>query len=279
MHLSDLLIEIILRVILFIIFTITDNASPYHRALQQEELWLYRYPKTTSFYSGWMMWVTVYTVPTIVITAFYIFRRDMEDFVQAMLGASMSLYVTGIITSAIKISVGRPRPDFLSRCFPDGASQFIDLKSTYDCPGNENDVLQGLKSFPSGHASLSFSSLGFVSLYIAGKLHVFNRGRGQGLRFMAFILPLIWALMISVSRTSDYHHHWQDVTVGSIIGLIVCYTCYRQVYPNLNKGNSHMCYRHIPPVFETAGSNKLRPHDPVSPPSHSADFIFVAKDV
>lgn len=57
--------------------------------------------------------------------------------------------------------------------------------------------------------AVSFSSLGFVALYIAGKLQVFNQGRGRGWRFVSFIAPLIWALMIAVSRTSDYHHHWQ----------------------------------------------------------------------
>ena len=50
----------------------------------------------------------------------------------------------------------------------------------------------------------------YVSLYIAGKLHTFTSiGRGSALRLILVIIPLLWATMIAVSRTADYHHHWQ----------------------------------------------------------------------
>ncbi|XP_076460894.1 phospholipid phosphatase 5-like [Babylonia areolata] len=272
--------ELILRFILFVVFTITDNAAPYHRVLQPEEMWLYRYPHSADYYPGRLMWITVISVPMVVLLAFYIVRKDKEDFIQAALGVTMSLFVAGCITNFIKLAVGRPRPDFLSRCYPEGIPDHDIVTDTRKCSGREESVLQGLKSFPSGHSSMSFSSLGFVSLYIGGKLQVFHQGgRGVGWRFIVFLLPLLWSLMIAVSRTSDYHHHWQDVTVGAILGLVVCYTCYRQVYPALNKVNSHLCYTQINRVIDYQLAHRSEPVTPSTTPITTRDtqFKFDAK--
>lgn len=76
-----------------------------------------------------------------------------------------------------------------------------------------------------------------------GKLHVFSeRGRGQSWRICLTFAPLLVALLVAVSRTCDYHHHWQDVTCGSLIGLSISYLCYRQYFPPLNSKLSHRSY-------------------------------------
>ncbi|XP_025095160.1 phospholipid phosphatase 5-like isoform X2 [Pomacea canaliculata] len=236
---TDFASEIILRCFLGIFLLITEFLPPFHRVIQPEELWLYRYPTSKSYYSGSLMWATVLLMPIITFLGFFSVRRDKQDLVQASFGAYLAIFLTGALTNCLKVVVGRPRPDFLARCYPDGLPENI---KEIICTGPENIVSEGLKSFPSGHSSLSFCCMTFIAMYIGGKLHVFSRGRGQGWRFICFLIPLVWATMISVSRVSDYHHHWQDVTVGSIVGIVIGYTCYRQVFPSLSRMNSHLAY-------------------------------------
>ena len=80
--------------------------------------------------------------------------------------------LNGVITDIIKLVVGRPRPDFAFRCWPDTGGQVPDGGLTSDsisCTGDPDTITEGRKSFPSGHSSFSFASWGFVFLYLSGE--------------------------------------------------------------------------------------------------------------
>lgn len=97
------------------------------------------------------------------------------------------------------------------------------------------------QSFPSGHSSLSFAGLGFLSFYLAGKMHIWHP-HGHRNRAWVALLPLLGAAMVAISRTQDNRRewgereraltpdHWHDVLIGSLLGYSVAYITYRAYY-------------------------------------------------
>jgi len=222
----------------------SEGMTPFTRIIQNEEWWYYKYPMADhSTISTEMLYSIACFAPLISIIAFsgVIKSPRRSDVIPALLASSLSVILNGLLTNAVKITVGRPRPDFYFRCFPDGilpAGQPnpLDLK----CSGDSDIIIEGRKSFPSGHSSVSFSGLGFCSLYILGKLQCFySTGKGHSWRLCLGMLPAFCAVLIAISRTCDYRHHWQDVLVGSLLGMSVAYASYRQYYPPLDDSNCH----------------------------------------
>lgn len=55
-----------------------------------------------------------------------------------------------------------------------------------------------------------FAGFGYLSLYLAGKLHCFSaEGRSQSWRLITVLTPLISAAVVGISRIQDNMHHWE----------------------------------------------------------------------
>ncbi|EUC56449.1 DPP1-diacylglycerol pyrophosphate phosphatase-like protein [Rhizoctonia solani AG-3 Rhs1AP] len=195
---------------------------------------------------NWMLIVLCFGVPTIIMPIVNMLTvRSWWDWHNSMLGLVLGLATTGAVTQVVKVTVGRPRPDAIARCRPQPDAHdtaVFGLVTTSIC--TETDAYKmtdGWRSFFSGHSSLSFAGLGFFSFYLAGKLHLFDERGHTGKAWIA-LTPLTGALLVAISRTMDYRHHWQDVLVGSIVGLVFAYFAYRQYYPTLESPLSHKPY-------------------------------------
>ncbi|KAJ8522872.1 hypothetical protein ONZ45_g576 [Pleurotus djamor] len=159
--------------------------------------------------------------------------RSWWDLHNSTLGLVLGISLTAAITQFTKLTVGRPRPDVISRCQPPPGltDPEYGLTTSAVCTQVDLAILRdGFRSFPSGHSSLSFAGLGFLSFYLAGKLHLFDK-RGHAGKAWIALTPFSAAALVAISRTMDYRHHWQDVLVGSILGTVLAYFSYRQYYP------------------------------------------------
>ncbi|KAG1756553.1 PAP2-domain-containing protein [Suillus paluster] len=167
--------------------------------------------------------------------------RSFWDYHCSALGLILGLAITGAITQFTKITVGRPRPDLLSRCMPIPGSHdpTFGLSTDAICTNTDESIMiDGWRSFPSGHSSLSHAGLGFLSYYLAGKMHLFDT-RGHTHKAWISVTPICGAILVAISRTMDYRHHWHDVVAGAILGLAVAYFAYRQYFPSLASPMSH----------------------------------------
>ncbi|TBU65770.1 acid phosphatase/Vanadium-dependent haloperoxidase [Dichomitus squalens] len=201
----------------------------------------------------WLLYVIFAAAPlTLMPIINLILLRSLWDWHSSWLGWLLSCSITGAITQFSKITVGRPRPDLIDRCQPiSGAvDPPLGLSTVAICTQTDVGILRdGWRSFPSGHSSLSFAGLGFLSFYLAGKLHLFDE-RGHTVKAWISLVPLSGAALVAISRTMDYRHHWQDVLTGSTLGIVVAYFGYRQYYPPLS---SQICHLPYPPRVHRGG--------------------------
>ncbi|KAJ4709867.1 lipid phosphate phosphatase 2-like [Melia azedarach] len=225
-HLHDWIILVLLGVIVIVLNVI----DPFYRYVGKDMMTDLKYPFKDNTVPTWSVPIYAVLLPILIFLLFYVRRRDVYDLHHGILGLLYAVLITGVITDAIKDATGRPRPDFFWRCFPDGVENFNGPWGDVICHGKNSEVKEGHKSFPSGHASWSFAGLGFLSLYLSGKIKAFDH-RGHVAKLCIVLLPLLAASLVAVSRVSDYWHHWQDVFAGGIIGLAVAVFCYLQFFP------------------------------------------------
>jgi membrane-associated phospholipid phosphatase len=114
-----------------------------------------------------------------------IWRRKLWEWNIGWMGLALSLATAFMITQGMKLIFGKPRPDLLSRCQPDlnriaetlvnpSVSNVVNanwvLVTSDICQNPDRsrggELMDGFKSFPSGHSSCMFPSLTHLHLNI-----------------------------------------------------------------------------------------------------------------
>lgn len=236
-----------------IFFFITETAEPFYRQFTvNDPRLLYpfatkeRITDTELYYLTWLLPGFVIILSCLITGAN---NYDKLHLIQVgLLGLLLSLNITGVLTDVLKIWIGNPRPDFLSRCNPKSRTPINKLVDVSVCNSKLGQIYlsDGMKSTPSGHSSFAFSGLGYLALWLCGHYKLFHLNvninsvkNSSLLRIVAiFGLPFLLASYIALSRVQDYRHHFFDIGFGSILGGVITYLIYFRYYPSVFDGAS-----------------------------------------
>lgn len=174
-------------------------------------------------------------IPFAIILVFgVVFNRKQRAYKMyvALLGLLLLVVTTALVTNALKNYIGRHRPDFLVRCAPrDGTPehQYVEAKDVCTTLDHER-LMDGFRTTPSGHSLISFLGLHYLSLWLFGQFIVGNPMVG-GWRAVLCMVPTLGLVLIALTRTQDYRHHFIDVVIGGLIGVLVSWWSYFRLFP------------------------------------------------
>lgn len=230
--------------LLFVLYPILYRIQPFQRQFYVNDLTILhpfaekeRVPNTMLFvYSTWVP-LAVIAVVSLLIT-----RPANKIYVTyvSILGLVISVFTTSIVTDVLKNSFGRHRPDFLARCVvrADAPRDVLVYAKDVCTTKNVARLMDGFRTTPLGHSSISFAGLFFLSLWLAGQLSI-TRPQAGALRWAIVFLPTLGAALIALGRTEDYRHHFIDVFVGLCIGLVGATWLYLRFFPSPSEKASY----------------------------------------
>jgi membrane-associated phospholipid phosphatase len=197
----------------------------------------------------------------VVICATLVFRYNSssKNYVTVLtmafllLTLAQCLLLADGITNTIKVLVLRPRPNFLAYCDYKGfqlasssgnytsynlATQPNAVGSTSSCL-SKSSLPDSVLSFPSGHSSLSFAGMTFVSLLLKHAIEGWGQFKLLGLHGAIVAAPLFLSSWVAITRIQDYFHHEDDVMMGSFIGASASIFVFNAAKPLLDGCGVH----------------------------------------
>lgn len=172
--------------------------------------------------SGMMLFITCVFVPLALqlgLSAGFGFPNDVHNSCCVYL---MAMSLVSLITGVAKRYCGYLRPNFYEGCAFDA--------STLECASYDADEFR--RSFPSGHAAISFCGTRLISTYLRQTFaHPSSLTRPTPAassylkarflpRFAGALCasPLLFAFFVSASRVADNFHFPADVAAGALVG-------------------------------------------------------------
>lgn len=231
--------DILMLGALFVLFMLTYYLTPFQRQFYINDLTIsHPYAETQRVSNGQLFFYSVWVPLTVIVVVSMVFTKPANKIYVTFLsvmGHLISVFTTSVTTDILKNFIGRHRPDFLARCVPklDASKDVMVFAKDVCTTDNWDRLMDGFRTTPSGHSSLSFAGLGFVSLWLSGQLIIKHYNLGAWRSIVAWI-PAFGASLIALSRTEDYRHHFVDVIIGSVLGFTIAYWSYFRYFPALS---------------------------------------------
>jgi phosphatidate phosphatase len=153
------------------------------------------------------------------------------------------LGITFLATSVSKNTIGRLRPNFMEVCRPlpywnqTICSDQNDLITDYTCTGTNSFMLKQIHmSFFSGHSSLTAYAMVYLVLVMERRITLPVL---TSFKTLAQSALLILASYVGYTRVSDYWHHWEDVTIGLLVGSLIAVFIERSLCRTVNQQSVH----------------------------------------
>ncbi|AYV75154.1 MAG: hypothetical protein Terrestrivirus1_28 [Terrestrivirus sp.] len=149
------------------------------------------------------------------------------------IGLAHTLLLAMSIYNTLKITSGRLRPNFYAVCNYAGYNDAYNNNNyTYynsmtetgalgdysKCMATDSEIDDASRSFPSGHAALSFASMVYT-MYLVRTLIDCDKTQWFSFRSFMSLTVLILSAYISITRVWDYEHHFDDILAGTLIGI------------------------------------------------------------
>lgn len=239
--------DLLLVVVLAVVFLFTGAIEPFQRQFFVGDLTISHPFAEHERVTNHELFLYCLIVPFVMILVALAVtaRRENRLLVTyiSLMGLVTAVFLTSVVTDILKNFFGRHRPDFLARCVPKKGTPLDVMVYAKDvCTTKNHDrLLDGFRTTPSGHSSLSFAGLGYLSLWLSGQL-VVTSPNVSSWRVVAAWVPAFGAALIALSRTMDYRHHFVDVFVGSVLGMTLAVVIYRQHFPPLNHKKAYEPY-------------------------------------
>ncbi|ODV78798.1 diacylglycerol pyrophosphate phosphatase [Suhomyces tanzawaensis NRRL Y-17324] len=239
-------------VLLVVFFGYLEHATPFIRQFSISDQSISHPFAVVERVNDVQLYLWAVIVPSVVLVVLSVVNASSQlDRLHLIQVSSVGLWFTAVITSVVtdilKCLIGNHRPDFLQRCGAAASTPAHVLVGLDVCtaPMGQGTVVEGLKSTPSGHSSLAFAGLGYLTLWLLGQYKLLNllesktTSRPVAL-WLVLCSPLLLAAYIALSRTQDYRHHFFDVAFGSFIGIVFAIWGYFHYFHSLLDANSHL---------------------------------------
>ena len=229
-HWTYLLDWVLPIVVTFIVWLPFRYSRPYcgRRVLENDLTISFEYDTSATFPS-WTLPLVAGVVPAafcLLAAFFFKFRnrRELEqegysfahDAHNIILSTLQSCLLAICLTDPLKNYAGRLRPDYLDRL---KRAHLSPLDLTGICDSTETEVMDGRRSFPSGHASISFAGWTVACLFVFSRIPVRVRSTDVFWRVVILIPIMMFPSIVAVSRTRDNRHNFSDILAGSCIGV------------------------------------------------------------